>query len=116
MAYASLLSLNQTLDQIPHPDYQTEQKMIRYLHEKVSFLLSFLDVSSPIQSKKISGLEGRIKDAAYEAKDIIETSMLNQIVSEYRTESHMSNQNVSEWDQKFQRLQRIKQELKYILD
>ncbi|KAL2515480.1 putative disease resistance protein [Forsythia ovata] len=123
MAYASLLSLNQTLEQILHLDDQTEQHHIfmRSLHEKVSFLLSFLDVSSPQNSDKLIGLEGRIRDAAYEAEDIIESSMSNQIVSEsgsheYRTESHMSNHIVLEWDQKFERLQKIIQELNSISD
>ncbi|KAL2515470.1 Disease resistance RPP13-like protein 4 [Forsythia ovata] len=122
MAYASLLSLNQTLDQILHPHDQTEQQhIIRSLHEQVSFLLSFLDVSSPQNSDKLIGLEGRIRDAAYEAEDIIESSMSNQIVSEsrsheYRTESHRSNRIVFEWDQKFERLQKIIQELNSISD
>ncbi|KAL2515467.1 putative disease resistance RPP8-like protein 4 [Forsythia ovata] len=124
MAYASLLSLNQTLDQILHPYDQTEQQHIimRSLHEKVSFLLSFLDVSSPQNSDKLRGLEGRIRDAAYEAEDIIEYHMSNQILSESgshedRTESHMtSNQIVSEWYQKFGRLQKIIQEIHSISD
>ncbi|KAL2492379.1 putative disease resistance RPP8-like protein 4 [Abeliophyllum distichum] len=122
MAYASLLSLNQTLDQILHPHDQTEQpQIIRSLHEQVSFLLSFLDVSSPQNSDKLIGLEERIRDAAYEAEDIIDSSMSNQIVSEsgsheYRTESHISNQIVLEWDQKFEYLQKIIQELNSISD
>ncbi|KAL2492423.1 NBS-LRR class resistance protein Fy8-Ry8 [Abeliophyllum distichum] len=123
MAYASLLSLNQTLDQILHPHDRTEQPHIimRSLHEQVSFLLSFLDVSSPQNSDKLIGLEERIRDAAYEAEDIIESSMSNQIVSEsgsheYRTESHISNQIVLECDQKFERLQKIIQELNSISD
>ncbi|KAL2492389.1 NBS-LRR class resistance protein Fy8-Ry8 [Abeliophyllum distichum] len=122
MAYASLVSLNQTLDQIMHPHDQTEQQHImKSLHEQVSFLLSFLDVSSPQNSDKLRGFEGRIRDAAYEAEDIIESSMSNQIVlefgnHEYRTESHMSNQIVLEWDQKFERLQKKIQELNSISD
>ncbi|KAL2515569.1 Disease resistance RPP8-like protein 3 [Forsythia ovata] len=123
MAYASLLSLNQTLEQILHLDDQTEQHHIfmRSLHEKVSFLLSFLDVSSPQNSDKLRDLEGGIRAAAYEAEYIIESSMSNQIVSEsgshdYRTEPHMSNQIVLEWDQKFERLQKIIQELNSISD
>ncbi|KAL2515575.1 putative late blight resistance protein-like protein R1A-4 [Forsythia ovata] len=122
MAYASVLSLNQTLDKILHPHDQTEQQHImRSLHEQVSFLLSFLDVSSPQNSDILSSLEGRIRDAAYEAEDIIESSMSNQIVSEsgsheYRTESQVPNQILSEWDQKFERLQKIIQELNSISD
>ncbi|KAL2515463.1 Disease resistance RPP8-like protein 3 [Forsythia ovata] len=123
MAYASLLSLNQTLDQILHPHDQTEQQpILKSLYEQVSFLLSFLDVSSPQNTNKLRGLEGRIRDAAYEAEDIIESSMSNQIVSESgshedRTESHMtSNQIVSEWYQKFERLQKIIQEIHSISD
>ncbi|KAL2515475.1 Disease resistance RPP8-like protein 3 [Forsythia ovata] len=122
MAYASLLSLNQTLDQILHPHDQTEQQpILKSLYEQVSFLLSFLDVSSPQNTNKLRGLEGRIRDAAYEAEDIIESSMSNQIVSESgshedRTESHMSNQIVSEWDQKFERLQKAIQEIHSISD
>ncbi|KAL2514996.1 putative disease resistance RPP8-like protein 4 [Forsythia ovata] len=121
MAYASLLSLNQTLEQIPCPDDQTEQQIMRNLYENVSFFLSFLDVSSPKNSDKLRGLEGRIRDAAYEAEDIIESHMSNQILSESgshqdRTESHISNQIISDWDQKFERLQKIIQELDSISD
>ncbi|KAL2515439.1 Uncharacterized protein Fot_29410 [Forsythia ovata] len=70
--------------QILHPDDQTEQQHIimRSLHEKVSFLLSFLDVSSLQNSDKLRGLKGRIRDAIYEVEDIIEFHMSNQIFSE----------------------------------
>ncbi|KAL2515191.1 putative late blight resistance protein-like protein R1A-10 [Forsythia ovata] len=121
MAYASLLSLNQTLEQNECPDDQTEQQIMRNLHENVSLLMSFLDVSSPKKSDKLRGLEGRIRDAAYEAEDIIESHMSNQILSESgtqqdRTEFHISSQIISDWDQKFERLQKIIQEFDFISD
>ncbi|CAA2974104.1 NBS-LRR class resistance Fy8-Ry8 [Olea europaea subsp. europaea] len=106
MAYASLLSLAQTLEQILHPQDQyrnlhhTEQQIMRSLHEKVNFLVDFLDVISPKSSENISGLKGRIRDAAYEAEDIIE--------------SNMSNQTVSEWEQKYEGLQKVIEELSSI--
>ncbi|CAA2954110.1 late blight resistance homolog R1A-10 isoform X1 [Olea europaea subsp. europaea] len=103
MAYASLLSLAQTLEQILHPQDQslnlhhTEQQIMRCLHEKVNFLVDFLDVISPKSSENIRDLEGRIRDAAYEAEDTIESNMSNQIVSEL--------------EQKYNGLQKVLQEL-----
>ncbi|CAA2994192.1 Hypothetical predicted protein [Olea europaea subsp. europaea] len=103
MAYASLLSLAQTLEQIQHPQDQslnvhhTEQRIIRSLNEKVNFLVDFLDVISPKSSENISDLEEKIRDAAYEAEDIFESSMSNQIDSK--------------WEQKFKGLHKVIEEL-----
>ncbi|KAL2492377.1 Disease resistance protein RPP13 [Abeliophyllum distichum] len=122
MAYASLLSLTQTLQHILDPDdhspvhHQTDQQIARSLHEKFSFLLSFLEDSSHKNSETIRRLEGRIRDAAYEAEVIIESYILNQILLESgshegRTESHMSYQFISEWKQKHEGLQMLLEEL-----
>ncbi|KAL2515511.1 putative disease resistance protein [Forsythia ovata] len=90
MAYASLLPLTQTLQQILHSDeqcqvlHQTEEQIGRSLLEKVRFFLSFLEDHSQKNIETIRCLEGRIRMAAYEAEDIIETQIdiSDQIVSE----------------------------------
>ncbi|CAA3010775.1 late blight resistance homolog R1A-10 [Olea europaea subsp. europaea] len=80
MAYAALLSLTQTLEQILGS--RPEEKQIKSLHEKLSFLLSFLDGSSPKNTESMTRLEARIRDATYEAEDIIDLHMSKQILSE----------------------------------
>ncbi|KAL2553215.1 Disease resistance protein (CC-NBS-LRR class) family [Forsythia ovata] len=83
MAYAALLSLTQTLEQILHSHDQSrilhEEKQITSLYEKLSFLLSFLEDSTHKYSETITSLEGRIRDATYKAEDIIESSMSERI-------------------------------------
>ncbi|KAL2492123.1 Disease resistance RPP13-like protein 4 [Abeliophyllum distichum] len=86
MAYASLLSLTQTVEQMLHSDdqcqvlRQTEKQIGKALLEKVRFLLSFLEYHAQKNSETIRCVEGRIRVAAYEAEDIIES----QIVSDSR--------------------------------
>ncbi|KAL2553192.1 Disease resistance protein (CC-NBS-LRR class) family [Forsythia ovata] len=79
MAYAALLSLTQTLEQILHSHDQSrilhEEKQIKSLYEKLSFLLSFLEDSTHKYNETITSLEGRIRDATYKAEDIIESNM-----------------------------------------
>ncbi|KAL2456463.1 putative disease resistance RPP13-like protein 3 [Forsythia ovata] len=93
MAYASLLSLTQTLEQILHdPDdecqalHQQEEQIGRSLLEKVKFFLSFLENHSQKNIETIRCLEGRIRVAAYEAEDIIESQIdiSDQILSDSR--------------------------------
>ncbi|KAL2492456.1 Disease resistance RPP13-like protein 4 [Abeliophyllum distichum] len=93
MAYASLLSLTQTLEQILHdPDdqcqvlHQHEEQIGRSLLEKVRFFLSFLEDHSQKYIETIRCLEGRIRVAAYEAEDIIESQIdiSDQISSDSR--------------------------------
>ncbi|KAL2553125.1 putative late blight resistance protein-like protein R1A-6 [Forsythia ovata] len=83
MAYAALLSLTQTLEQILHSHDQSriihEEKQITSLYEKLSFLLSFLEDSTHKYSETITSLEGRIRDATYKAEDIIESNMSERI-------------------------------------
>ncbi|XP_022865474.1 putative disease resistance RPP13-like protein 3, partial [Olea europaea var. sylvestris] len=86
MAYAALLSLTQTLEQILAFGDEIrifyDEKQIKSLHEKLSFLLSFLDDSSPRNTESMTCLEARIRDATYKAEDIIELHMLIEILSE----------------------------------
>ncbi|CAA2966337.1 late blight resistance homolog R1A-10 [Olea europaea subsp. europaea] len=80
MAYAALLSLTQTLEQILGS--RSEEKQIKSLHEKLSFLLLFLEDFSHKSTETIASLEVRIRDATYEAEDIIELHMSKQILLE----------------------------------
>ncbi|XP_022896729.1 putative late blight resistance protein homolog R1A-10 [Olea europaea var. sylvestris] len=88
MAYAALLSLTQTLEQILGS--RSEEKHIKSLHEKLSFLLSFLEDFSQKNTETIASLEVRIRDATYEAEDIIELHMSKQILSESASQGVIS--------------------------
>ncbi|KAL2453253.1 putative disease resistance RPP13-like protein 3 [Abeliophyllum distichum] len=121
MAYASLLSLTQTLEQIlHHPDdqcqvlHQQEEQIGRSLLEKVRFLLSFLEDHSQKNSETIRCLEGRIRVAAYEAEDIIESriDMSDQIVSDSRTHCDRCVEfRCHNLAKKYENLQKVIQEL-----
>ncbi|KAL0421959.1 UNVERIFIED_CONTAM: putative late blight resistance proteinR1A-10 [Sesamum latifolium] len=76
MAYAALISLLQTLEESPQP----MQKIPSHLLEKVRCLLGILDDSAWKNSLSIiRDLEGKIRDASFEAQDIIESDMLTQL-------------------------------------
>ncbi|KAI3459097.1 hypothetical protein Pfo_015760 [Paulownia fortunei] len=85
MAYAALVSLAQTIDQIlSHAQYSIslhEKQHIICVHEYVISLQAFFE-DFP---EKANSLEGRIRDAAYAAEDVIEDFMLEQIGSRNRS-------------------------------
>ncbi|KAG8380360.1 hypothetical protein BUALT_Bualt06G0007400 [Buddleja alternifolia] len=73
MAYASLVSLAQTIQHIlQHGDqssvFFSGRQRIRSLHDRVVFLQSFLEEHTEKLAKKL----GRIRDIANEAEDIVE--------------------------------------------
>ncbi|KAL0335788.1 UNVERIFIED_CONTAM: putative late blight resistance proteinR1B-17 [Sesamum radiatum] len=77
MAYAALLSLLQTLEGcFPRP----LQKITSDLHDNVSCLLRFLEDPSTKNSPSLKHLEGQIRDASFEAQDIIESHVSRQVV------------------------------------
>ncbi|KAG8380352.1 hypothetical protein BUALT_Bualt06G0006600 [Buddleja alternifolia] len=83
MAYAALVSLSQTIQNILSHDDQSsdffrKKQQIRSLHDHVVFLQSFLE---EFTDKLADNLEGRIRDIANEAEDIFEYLILNQIQS-----------------------------------
>ncbi|CAA2973467.1 late blight resistance homolog R1A-10 [Olea europaea subsp. europaea] len=84
MAYAALLSLSHSLEHSLKSDSQylifDEIQQTESLLEKVSFLLDFLDNSSRKYSKTIDCLEDRMRDAAYEAANTIESHITNRII------------------------------------
>ncbi|KAL2254078.1 UNVERIFIED_CONTAM: putative late blight resistance protein R1A-4 [Sesamum indicum] len=69
MAYAALVSLLQTLEESPQP----MQQIPSHLLEKVGRLLRILDDPSRKNILSIRDLEGKIRDASFEAQDIIES-------------------------------------------
>ncbi|KAL2515509.1 Disease resistance protein RPP8 [Forsythia ovata] len=121
MAYASLLSLTQTLEQIlHHPDdqcqvlHQQEEQIGRSLLEKVRFFLSFLEDHSQKNIETIRCLEGRIRVAAYEAEDIIESQIdiSDQIVSDSRNHCERCVEfRCHNLAKKYENLQKVIQEL-----
>ncbi|KAL0320315.1 UNVERIFIED_CONTAM: putative late blight resistance proteinR1A-10 [Sesamum radiatum] len=77
MAYSALLSVLQTLEgYFPRP----LQKIPSDLQDNVSCLLRFLEDPSTKNSSSIKNLEGRIRDASFEAQDIIESHVSRQAV------------------------------------
>ncbi|KAL9170588.1 hypothetical protein ABFS82_04G154700 [Erythranthe guttata] len=81
-AYASLVSLLTTMDQIKnHPRFSTsvDKNQLESLGEKIGFLLEFIE-------KHTDGvLESRIACAAYAAEDVIESHVVDQIKPGIRT-------------------------------
>ncbi|KZV24839.1 hypothetical protein F511_14722 [Dorcoceras hygrometricum] len=94
-AYASLLSLGNTLDQLlEHPPRQRDvfdRAQIDSLLDNVTFLQDFLEVYSPIRGDEIQGLEGKIAGSAYAAEDIIESRVVDQILEDSEAESESSS-------------------------
>ncbi|KAI3463880.1 hypothetical protein Pfo_020543 [Paulownia fortunei] len=87
MAY-NLESLVKILEQFLHPDPHhpwildpNKKPEIESLLEKALLLKELFGNSSPITGDKIESLESRIRDAAHEAEDVIESHMVDQILS-----------------------------------
>ncbi|KAG8378874.1 hypothetical protein BUALT_Bualt07G0030000 [Buddleja alternifolia] len=85
-AYASLLSLMHVLDHIQHParcHLLVNTKQIETLHEKVHFLQEFLEIHSQGESDHIEDLARQTAKVAYEAEDIIDSHVVDQLREEY---------------------------------
>ncbi|XP_057808832.1 putative late blight resistance protein homolog R1A-10 [Salvia miltiorrhiza] len=91
VAHAALVSLLQIVDSILHPAagarrISHNRAQLKSLHEKVSFLLGFLENSSSHRGKgkdpELDGMETMITKAAYAAEDVIESDIHDQIVAE----------------------------------
>ncbi|KAL0364530.1 UNVERIFIED_CONTAM: putative late blight resistance proteinR1A-10 [Sesamum angustifolium] len=77
MAYSALLSVLQTLEgYFP----RSQQKITSDLHDNVSCLLRFLEDPSTKNSPSLKNLKGQIRDASFEAQDIIESHVSRQVV------------------------------------
>ncbi|KAL0421960.1 UNVERIFIED_CONTAM: Disease resistance protein RPP13 [Sesamum latifolium] len=74
MAYAALVSLSRTLEESPQP----MQHILSDLLDKVRCLLGILEDSSRKSSLSIKDLEGPIRDASFEAQDIIDFHISTQ--------------------------------------
>ncbi|KAL0302946.1 UNVERIFIED_CONTAM: hypothetical protein Sradi_6162700 [Sesamum radiatum] len=85
MAYAALVSVAETLSQtLKHHHYPFvlhEKPRFEALHEHVKFLRAFLE-DFP---QKANDFEGRIRDAATEAEDLIEYLLFEEIRSSSST-------------------------------
>ncbi|KAL2234448.1 putative late blight resistance protein homolog R1B-16 [Sesamum indicum] len=100
MAYAAVASLAQTLERINHHHHQyccvpliCEEQLFESLLEKLSFLQAFLEDNAQIGGETVEGLEGRIRDLAYRAEDIIESHVSDQISSEQERYVDLELQN-----------------------
>ncbi|XP_075480618.1 LOW QUALITY PROTEIN: putative late blight resistance protein homolog R1A-3 [Primulina tabacum] len=87
MAYAAITSLEQTLQRIfLHPDRYSipcDNKHIESFNEKLEFLQRFLEEHpSHKNNEKVTSLETRIRDVAYEAEDFMDLHLNNLSDSE----------------------------------
>ncbi|EYU21828.1 hypothetical protein MIMGU_mgv1a019841mg [Erythranthe guttata] len=87
-AYAALLSLRHIIEQLQHhpsPPISLDQNQVQSLTNNLNFLQEFLEQGYPcvgISKEAIDVFESRIADAAHAAEDIIETRIVDQILTE----------------------------------
>ncbi|KAL2464550.1 Disease resistance RPP8-like protein 3 [Forsythia ovata] len=122
MAYAALLSLKHLLEHTQDHDYQylilDEKQQIESLLQKLRFLQDFLDHSPQKSSETIDCLESQIRDAAYEAEDIIESHITNRVHEESASKRgdiftpfcHKLEEVIEEIDSIKKRVEKIKDE------
>ncbi|KAL8057183.1 hypothetical protein ABFX02_04G168100 [Erythranthe guttata] len=84
-AYAALVSLTNTIDYVrnhPRLSIFLDRNQTESLHEKVAFLLDFIETShSHGSSKEAEELESQIASAAHAAEDVIESHLVDQILA-----------------------------------
>ncbi|KAG8380180.1 hypothetical protein BUALT_Bualt07G0166700 [Buddleja alternifolia] len=81
-AYAALVSVLHIIEQIqlhPSPPISLDQKQVQSLTETLTFLQDFLEVHPHDGSQEAYDLEGRIRDAARAAEDVIESHIVDRI-------------------------------------
>ncbi|XP_073038138.1 LOW QUALITY PROTEIN: putative late blight resistance protein homolog R1C-3 [Primulina eburnea] len=92
MAYAALLSLSQTLEQILNSDpyfFPCAKEKIESFHETIASLMVFLDNCPPtICNQKVNNLITQIRDSAYEAEDVFESPVATHFLHKYESESY----------------------------
>ncbi|KAL2243750.1 putative late blight resistance protein homolog R1A-10 [Sesamum indicum] len=82
-AYASLLSLSHVMENLQHPARRTrlhlDWNQVQTLHQKVQFLLEFLEVDSGRISQEMEDLARQISILAHEAEDVIDLHVVYQL-------------------------------------
>ncbi|KAG8362964.1 hypothetical protein BUALT_BualtUnG0018400 [Buddleja alternifolia] len=94
-AYAALVNVMHIIEQIqlhPSPPISLHQKQVQSLTETITFLQDFLEVYPHDGSQEAYDLEGRIRDAAHAAEDVIESHIVDRIRGG-STSSHGENSN-----------------------
>ncbi|KAL0354515.1 UNVERIFIED_CONTAM: putative late blight resistance proteinR1B-17 [Sesamum radiatum] len=102
-AYAALVSLVQTIEQIQHhprPPISLDKQQLQSLREQVAFLQDFLELYSHrlITQECEDGLVIRIADAAHAAEDAIENHIVDQILDQ---STSTSGETISSIDHHF---------------
>ncbi|KAL0440923.1 UNVERIFIED_CONTAM: putative late blight resistance proteinR1A-10 [Sesamum radiatum] len=91
-AYATLRSLSYVLNNLQHPArlrrLHVDTNQIQRLHEKVQFLLDFLEAHSQRMSEEIGDLGRQIADAAAEAEEVVDRNVVDQLRYRSQEESH----------------------------
>ncbi|KAK4427373.1 putative late blight resistance proteinR1B-12 [Sesamum alatum] len=109
-AYAALVSLVQTTEQIQHhprPPVSLDKEQVQSLQENVAFLQDFLELYSHRLSQEYEGgLVVRIAGAAHAAEDVTESRIADQILDDQSTTT--SGEHISSIDdQLYQHLQKV---------
>ncbi|KZV27022.1 hypothetical protein F511_07843 [Dorcoceras hygrometricum] len=91
MAYAALLSVSQSLEQILHSDpysFPCAKEKVDSFQETIASLIAFLDNCPPICPEMVNNLIARIRDSAYEAEDVFESVVAIHFLQKYETYNH----------------------------
>ncbi|KAL0302934.1 UNVERIFIED_CONTAM: putative late blight resistance proteinR1A-10 [Sesamum radiatum] len=129
MAYAALVSLSQTLSQLlkqhQFPLFLEEKPRLKSLLKHVKFLQAFLE-DFP---EKANSLEGRMRDTANEAEDILEYLLFEEILSldsnggtpsfdlsPYRSRRSEAHRFQRKFQKQYQKLPGVADDLKSIVE
>ncbi|KAK4438513.1 putative late blight resistance proteinR1A-4 [Sesamum alatum] len=110
MAYAAVVSLRQILEQLLHSDrfpVRYPKPQIEFVHGKVDSLQSSLERISGVSQRRrgeVDDLENKIRDAAYEAQDIIESFISGQILSSESEEIPEDQSSASGYSEDLQKI------------
>ncbi|XP_075507632.1 putative disease resistance protein At1g50180 [Primulina tabacum] len=91
MAYAALVSLLQTSERILEFDpyfLPCTRNNFESFTDSITSLISFLDDCSPICTRATNDLITKIRDAAYEAEDVLESLIATHFLHKYGSDRH----------------------------
>ncbi|XP_011071886.1 uncharacterized protein LOC105157233 [Sesamum indicum] len=115
-AYASLLSLSHVLENIQHPARRTrlhlDSNQVQTLHQKVQFLLEFLEVDSGRISQETEDLARQIAILADEAEDVIDLHVVYQLGEGSRDKS----QDMAALSSSYQDIHKVIQKIDSIMN
>ncbi|XP_073156831.1 putative late blight resistance protein homolog R1B-16 [Henckelia pumila] len=91
MAYAALVSVSQTLEQILDSDpyfFPCAKEKVVSFQETIASLIAFLDNCPPIGTQTVNDSIRRIRDSAYEAEDVFESLLATHFLQKYGSDGY----------------------------